>query len=286
MGVVVLTDSSSRLCDDDLERWQIRQVPLHILCDGADFRDSVDDIPTDIHSRPKTTTAGATPAELGAAYRQALEDSGGDGVVAVHISAALSSTLTSAEQAARQFSGAVRIVNSKATAMAAGYVVLAAARAAALGEDLDAVEAEAVSAANRVRGYVVVHRLDNLRRSGRISRGASWLSSALSIKPVLRIDPDGRLVLAQRVRTATKALDAIIELVAAEVGDRSAAIAVHHIENQSAADDIAKKVIDRLSPAEPPTVTDMGPVLGVHVGAGAVAICLEIIDDPADEPDD
>ena len=133
MAVVVVTDSSSRLPDDDREKWQIRQVPLHILVDGDDLRDGVDTVPDDVHSQPNATTAGATPAELSEAYRQALRDSGGDGVVAVHISAALSSTVTSAEQAARQFSGAVRVVNSKSAAMGTGFVALAAARAAADG---------------------------------------------------------------------------------------------------------------------------------------------------------
>ncbi|MDT5358153.1 MAG: fatty acid kinase fatty acid binding subunit [Mycobacterium sp.] len=278
MAVVVVTDSSSRLCDDDLEKWRIRQVPLHILVGGEDFRDGVDAVPSDIHSQPKATTAGATPAELSDVYRQALSDSGGDGVVAVHISAALSSTLTSAEQAARQFSGAVRVVNSRSAAMATGFVALAAARAAADGLDLDAVEAEAVSGANRVRGYVVVHRLDNLRRGGRIGRGESWLSTALAIKPLLRMDSDGRLVLVQRVRTAGKALDAMVEQVVAEVGNRSAFVAVHHIDNPAAANNVAHELIARLHPCEPPTVTEMGPVLGVHLGAGAVGVCVDIAD--------
>jgi DegV family protein with EDD domain len=278
MPVVVVTDSSSRLGDDERERWGIRQVPLHILAGGKDYRDGIDEIPADIHARPNVTTAGATPAELSAAYRQAWEDSGGDGVVAVHVSAALSSTISSAEQEARQFSGAVRVVNSRAAAMATGFAVLAAARAAALGSDLNDVEAEALSAAQRVRGYVVVHRLENLRRSGRIGTAASWLSTALAIKPLLRIDTDGRLVLAQRVRTAGKALDALVEHVVADVGGRSAAIAVHHIENEASANEVANELIARVHPAEPPTVTQMGPVLGVHVGAGAVGVCLDITD--------
>ncbi|MFZ0832323.1 MAG: DegV family protein [Mycobacterium sp.] len=281
MAVVVVTDSGARLCEKDLLRLGIRQVPLHILCDGEDFRDGVDAIPDDIHARPKTTTAGATPTELGDVYRQALQDSGGDGVVAVHISAALSSTVTSAEQAARQFSGTVRVVNSKSVAMATGFVVLAAARAAAAGANLDEVEAHALSAVERVRGCVVVHRLDNLRRSGRIGTAASWLSTALAIKPVLRIDGDGRLVLAQRVRTASKALATMVELVVAQVGDEPAVIAVQHVENIDAANDVARELIARLHPAGPPTVTEMGPVLGVHVGAGAVAVCLEITEPPA-----
>ena len=63
MAVVVVTDSSSRLAPEDLERCGIRQVPLHILLDGKNFRDCVDDVPADVHLR-HATTAGATPAEL------------------------------------------------------------------------------------------------------------------------------------------------------------------------------------------------------------------------------
>ena len=101
MAVIVVTDSSSRLPDDELDRWSIRQVPLHILADGDDFRDGVDEMPADVHERAHVSTAGAAPAELAATYKQAFDDSGGDGVVAVHISGALSSTLTAAECAAR-----------------------------------------------------------------------------------------------------------------------------------------------------------------------------------------
>ena len=120
-------------------------VPLHILLDGNDFRDGIDDVPADLHQR-HATTAGATPAELAAAYREALKRSAGDGVVAVHISAALSSTYSSAVSAAREFGPAVRVVNSRSAAMGVGFVALAAAQQAAAGADLDAVEAAARAA--------------------------------------------------------------------------------------------------------------------------------------------
>ena len=92
MAVVVVTDSSARIPAEQVDKWGIHVVPLHILVDGQDLRDGVDPVPPDLYQRGHVTTAGATPAELTAAYRQALEDSGGDGVVAVHISGALSST--------------------------------------------------------------------------------------------------------------------------------------------------------------------------------------------------
>ena len=277
MAVVVVTDSSSRLQPDECKRWGIRQVPLHILLDGTDLRDGVDDVPHDIHDR-HATTAGATPAELADAYREALADSGGDGVVGVHISAALSSTFSSAVQAAREFGPSVRLVNSRSTAMGTGFVALAAARSAESGADLDAVEAAARAAVPRGHAFIVVNRLDNLRRSGRIGTAASWLGTALSLKPLLCLDVDGRLVLSQRIRTVTKAHAAMVDQVAAVVGDRRAAIAVHHVDNHDAADAVAAALTTRLPQVERLTVTDMGTVLATHVGAGAVGVCVELAD--------
>ena len=63
MAVVVVTDSSARLPDELARAHGIEVVPLHILIDGTDLRDGVDDIPPDIHDR-HATTAGATPTEL------------------------------------------------------------------------------------------------------------------------------------------------------------------------------------------------------------------------------
>ncbi len=277
MAVVVVTDSSSRLQSDECKRWGICQVPLHLLLDGMDLRDGVDDVPHDIHDR-HATTAGATPAELADAYREALADSGGDGVVGVHISAALSSTFSSAVQAAREFGPSVRLVNSRSTAMGTGFVALAAARSAESGADLDAVEAAARAAIPRGHAFIVVNRLDNLRRSGRIGTAASWLGTALSLKPLLCLDVDGRLVLSQRIRTVTKAHAAMVDQVAAVVGNRRAAIAVHHVDNHDAADAVAAALTTRLPQVERLTVTDMGPVLATHVGAGAVGVCVELAD--------
>ncbi|MCX2931034.1 DegV family protein [Mycobacterium sp. CVI_P3] len=280
MAVVVVTDSSARLPADDVRSCGIRVVPLHILIEGRDLRDGVDPVPADLYQRGHVSTAGATPTELAEAYRDALRDSGGEGVVAVHISAELSSTLGAAEYAAREFGGAVRVVDSKSTAMGTGFVALAAARAAFNGADLETVAAEAQSAVSRVHAYIVVHRLDNLRRSGRIGTTASWLGTALALKPLLRIDEQGRLVLAQRVRTASKAQAAMVEQVLELVGERRAALAVHHIDNPAAAAEISATLAAALPGCGDAVVTDLGPVLGVHVGTGAVGIVVAL--DPTD----
>jgi DegV family protein with EDD domain len=276
MAVVVVTDSSSRLAPDELKQFDIRQVPLHVLVDGIDLRDGVDEVPYDIHELPRATTAGATPAELAETYRQALRDSNGDGVVAVHISAALSSSYSSAVAAAREFGPAVRVVNSRSAAMGIGFMAVEAARSAASGADLDTVEAAARAAVDRGHVFVVVHRLDNLRRSGRIGTAASWLGTALSLKPLLCLDVDGRLVLDQRIRTITKAHAAMVDRVVDVIGERRAAIAVHHVDNHDAADEIGAALTTRLPQIESLVVTDMGPVLSVHVGGGAVGVVVQL----------
>jgi DegV family protein with EDD domain len=255
VAVTVVTDSSARLHPDELQRWGIRQVPLHVLIDGADLLDEVDQVEF---------------------YRQALADSGGGGVVAVHLSAALSSTFSSAVGAAREFGPSVRVVNSRSAAAGVGFVALAAARAAAGGDDLDAVEAAARAAVPRGHAFIVVHRLDNLRRSGRIGTAASWLGTALSLKPLLRLDVDGRLVLSQRIRTVSKAHAALVDAVAEVVGDRGATLAVHHVDNHDGAAEIGAALTTRLPQVNSLSITDMGPVLAVHVGGGAVGVCVTV----------
>jgi DegV family protein with EDD domain len=272
--VVVVTDASSRLPAELLDKWAIRVVPLHILLDGQDLRDGVDDIPEDIHQR-QATTAAATPAELAHAYQQALAVSGGDGVVAVHISSALSGTFGAAQRTAADLDPNIRVIDSRSAAMGTGFAALAAARAAAAGADLDAVAGAASSSVSRGHAFVVVHRLDNLRRSGRIGGAKAWLGTALALKPLLRID-DGKLVLAQRVRTVTHATATMIDRVCEVVGDGAAALAVHHVANPDGAKEVAAALAERLPACEPAIITPLGPVLALHVGEGAVAVCVEV----------
>lgn len=284
MAVRVVTDSSSCLPAEWAKRWAIRQVPLHVLLDGVDWCDGIDAIPDDIHQRERASTSGPAPAELLDAYRRALADSGGDGVVAVHLSSELSGTFGTARRIAAELSGPVRVVDSKSTAMGTGFIALAAARAAAGGAGLDAVAAAAEAAVSRTVAYIVVRRLDNLRRSGRIGSAAAWLGTALSIKPLLTI-VDGKLVLAQRIRTTGKAIAAMVERVCDVVGDRSLALAVHHVADPDGAAALAATLADRLPDCAPALVSDLCPALALHVGAGALAVVIDETGEVASGPD-
>jgi DegV family protein with EDD domain len=270
--VAVVTDSSARLPAELAREHAITVVPLHILVSGADLRDGVDEMPADLLER-HATTAGAGPAELSAAYEAALTEY--DAVVAVHISCALSATYTAAEQAAAQIGDRVAVVDSRSAAMGTGFVALAAARCAATGADIDTVATAARGAVTRTQAFIVVQRLDNLRRSGRIGGAAAWLGTALSLKPLLRIE-NGKLALAQRVRTSTKAVATMVDQICTLVGDQPADVAVHHADDPAGAADIAATLAQRLPSAGPAIVTDLGSVLAVHVGAGALGVAVQL----------
>ncbi|GAA4475795.1 DegV family protein [Rhodococcus olei] len=273
MPVVVVTDSSACLDPETAEELGIRVVPLHVLVDGDDLREGVDPMPADLLAGPSVTTSGASPGELTEAYSRALADSDGDGVVAVHISRQLSGTWEAGRQAAQELGEKVRIVDSQSTAMGLGFAVLAAARAARAGGGLRAVYERAVETADRGRVLFMVDRLDHLRRGGRIGAAAALLGTALAMKPVLHL-VDGKLVLKEKTRTATKAIGKLVDGAVALAGDGDVAVAVHHVGAAERADDVGAALRSRLPAASEFVVSELGPVIGSHLGPGAVGVLV------------
>ncbi|MFD4368166.1 DegV family protein [Rhodococcus sp. NPDC058521] len=270
MSVVVVTDSSACMPSGLVEQYGIEVVPLHVLVGEHDYRDGIDDI--DLDSGP-VTTSGAPPEALRAAYGAALDRSDGDGVLAVHISRQLSGTWDAARVAAEEFGGKVRLVDSQSAGMGVGFPVLAAARAAVEGAGLGSVYRHAVEAATHTSSFFVVDRLDHLRRGGRIGAAAALLGTALAMKPVLHI-LDGRLALKEKTRTSTKALARLTEIAVSQVEQEPVSVAVHHLHAQIRAEDLVRRLRERIPKIEEIFVTEFSAVLGAHVGPGAVGIAL------------
>ncbi|AOW92953.1 fatty acid-binding protein DegV [Rhodococcus sp. WMMA185] len=270
MPVVVVTDSSASLEPELVERYGIRVVPLHVLAGDEDLREGIDPVPADLTG---VTTSGASQNELSEAYAEALDSSGGAGVLAVHISRQLSATWEAGRQAAQKFGGNVRIIDSQSTGMGLGYPVLEAARAAKGGAALETVYRRAVDVASRGHCLIVVDKLDQLRRGGRIGTAAALLGTALAMKPVLHL-VDGRLVLKEKTRTGTKAVAKMVDAAVEYAGQGRTAIAVHHMDARRRADAVAAQLKDRIPQISDIVVTDFSAVIGAHVGVGAVGIVL------------
>ncbi|QCQ91654.1 DegV family protein [Rhodococcus sp. SGAir0479] len=270
MPVVVVTDSSSCLSPELVDRMGIRVVPLHVLHDDRDYREGVDEVPRGLSG---VTTSGASRGELVDVYAAALADSGGDGVLAVHISRQLSGTWDAGRQAAQELGEQVRVVDSASAGMGLGFPALAAARVARAGRSLEAVYQKAVEVAARGRTLIVVDRLDHLRRGGRIGTAAALLGTALAMKPVLHV-VDGRLVLREKTRTATKSLAKLVDAAVEQAGAGPVAVAVHHSHAPERADEVAAQLKERIPAVSELVVTEIGSVLGTHVGPGAVGVVV------------
>lgn len=184
--------------------------------DGADADATADDADTpeddgdaDDTADEDPTTAGLGPLELTAAYARLLERGGDDGVVAIHLSRELSSTWSSATQAAAVFGGLVDVLDTRSAGMVLGQAAIAAARRAAAGADLAECSAAARRVLDGANVWLYVHRLDALARGGRLSTAQRLLSTALAIKPILHL-AGGKIELAAKTRTQTRAMGRLV----------------------------------------------------------------------------
>ncbi len=278
MPVAVVTDSTAYLPSGVAERRRIRVVPLEVRLGDRVGREGVDitagELATALADRHlDVQTSRPAPAEFAAAYRAAL-DGGADAVVSVHLSRELSGTWEAARLAAEEVGAdRVRVVDSRAAAMGLGYAVLAAADAADSGADGAAVEAAAAGVAARCRVYFCVDTLERLRRGGRIGAAAALLGTALSVKPLLHVS-DGRIVPLEKVRTTARAAARLVELAVRAAGSGPVDLAVHHLDAEERAQDLADRLRERLPRATRLLVSEVGAVIGAHAGTGLLGVVV------------
>jgi DegV family protein with EDD domain len=276
--VTVVTDSTAYLPAELIAAHGIRVVPLEVRLGDRICREGVDidtaelsAVLADRHLDVQTSRPAA--AEFVACYRQALATQG-DGVVSVHLSRELSGTWESARLAADEVgSDQVRVVDSRATGMGLGYAVLAAVDAAEQGLPGAAVEAAAAEVAGRCRMFFSVDTLDRLRRGGRIGAAAAVLGTALGVKPMLHVS-QGRIVPLEKVRTTARAAHRLVELAAQAAGDGPVDLAVHHLAAAERANEVATRLRARIPQVARLLVSEVGAVIGAHVGPGLLGVVV------------
>lgn len=274
MAVVVVTDSSAGLPADLIGELGIDIVPLHVLVGDTTHREGVDELAID-YTADSVSTSAPSPGELRDAYTAALARSGGDGVVAVHLSRQLSATWESGRQAVRDMGAeeSVRLVDSLGAGLATGLPALAAARSAAAGAPLDAVHRTAVTAAEKSHTFILVNRTEQLRRGGRLSTAAGFFAGELVSKPILQL-VQGRLELREKVRTRSKAVGKLVAAAAAAAGSGEAVLGVQHLDAADAAETVIAQLRERLPQVREILTAEFGPALGVHLGIGAVGVLV------------
>ncbi len=184
MTVLVVTDSAATIPAELVSRLPIAIVPLEVIVDGVAHLDG--EIPVaELLGHEDVSTSGPTPARFLEVYEGRAGD---DGVLVLTVSAELGSgTITAARAAAVASSRSVRVVDTATAAGAEGLVVLAAARVAETGADLDAVEERGRFVADRVRLVASLPDLSRLAQSGHVPGAGAWAANLVGLRPVISL---------------------------------------------------------------------------------------------------
>jgi DegV family protein with EDD domain len=271
--VAVVTDSTAYLPDGLADELHVAVVPLRVSIGSRTASDGLDVTPAEViaalRAKVPVTTSRPSPAQFANVFQQCL-DEGASHVVSVHLSAALSGTWEAATLAAQDFGyGAVRVVDSRSSAMALGFAVLAAASCAAAGGSPAAVQEAATDTVDRTRTLFYVDTLEYLRRGGRVGTASALLATSLSVKPLLQM-VEGQIVALEKVRTSTKALARLVQLTVDAAGSGPVDLAVHHLGAADRAEQVAAQLRAGISGLGQSYVTELGPVLGAHLGPGVI----------------
>lgn len=277
MPVAFVTDSTAYIPEPLVREYSITVAPQVLIWGDETFRDGVDIQPDEFYARLKTAKVMPSTSQVAVLTMQDifqdLVNKGFD-VLGVFISAKLSGTMQSAIQG-REALGAgaskVTIIDSSTTAMAMGFQVLTAARAARQGANIAQCQALVEKSRDHVGVYFAVDTLEFLHRGGRIGGAQRFIGSALNLKPILALR-EGEVVAIDRVRTKGKALDRLLEEVARDVRGKGN---VHLATLHANAEKEAREVLDRATRefhAVESVLSSVSPVVGTHAGPGTVGL--------------
>jgi DegV family protein with EDD domain len=166
----------------------------------------------------------------------------------------------------------IRLVDTKAAAVAEGLLVYEAARRWRDGMSLDDVERWVEAERPRLNGWFIVDDLETLRRGGRLNGAMAAAGTLLEVKPLLHITNDGRLDLKRSIRGRAKSMRALADLVAERAKDPSTqTIAVAHGDALEDAEALKAMIAERVDVVDIITM-QTGPVIGAHTGPGMLAV--------------
>jgi DegV family protein with EDD domain len=273
--VAVITDSTTYLPAAMIDALGIQRVPLYVGWSGEMKReDSYDDLDAfygRLRESPSLpTTSQPSIGDFEAKYEPILR--AGDDIASVHIAGGISGTCDTAREAARSLAakgveGRIEVVDGQTGAGGLGCLVLAAAAAARIGSTIDEVVEEVHRTRRLLEMWFCLDTLEYLRRGGRIGGAQALVGTALRIKPILTFGTE--ITPVDRVRTKSRALQRMDSYLV-ELRERGATDwMVQHAQSAADADRLVARGIEVFG-SEPLFCTQVGPVLGTHLGSGVL----------------
>ncbi|TMK71844.1 MAG: DegV family protein [Actinobacteria bacterium] len=276
----VVTDTTAYLPEDLVAEHDIKLVSLYVSLDGVQ-RPEIEiagDQYDDFFERLRASDEGATTSQPSvgdfcAVYEPLLAD--GKDIVSIHLSAGISGTCESALQARERLTTEgkggerIRIYDSRSSCGGQALVVLAAASAAEAGGDGDRTLAAAERSRDALQMWFAIDTLEYLRKGGRIGAAQAWLGSALQIKPILTLGEE--ITPIERVRTRRRAFERMVEYTRRRRDDGADAWVVQHIHDPETAERLVEQG-RKLFDSDPVFVSEIGPVIGAHIGPGLLGV--------------
>lgn len=274
--IALVTDSTCSIPTELIQKYNITVAPQVLIWGQETLEDGVDITPSQFYTRLKKatvmpTTSQVTVAKFLEVYKNLLDQD--FQVLSILLSSKLSGTVNSAVQAKAMLSpdAPIEIIDSNTTAMAMGFQLLAVARAVEQGATLHECVELAQKASHHTGIFFAVDTLEFLHRNGRIGGAKRFLGTALNIKPILEVR-DGRVDAAEQVRTRSKSLTRIIELVEKQIGGRTPIhLASLHANSPDDAHLVLEEANKKFQPVES-IFSEVGPVIGANTGPGVVGL--------------
>ena len=274
----VVCDSTQYLPAEVIAAKGIEVISLYVSVDGEQEREvDVSDY-ADFYNRLRHSSGGATTSQpsLGdfIGTWEPLLDAGKE-IVSIHLSAAISGTFEAANQARQRLiddgKGGERIhlYDSEMACGATGLCVLAAAAAIEAGGGAEEALGRAEEVHETLKMWFAIDTLEYLRKGGRIGGASAWIGSALKIKPILTIDRE--IAPVERVRTRARSLERLRGYARQLHESGSDAWVVQYIQDDGTAAALAddcREIFGR----EPAFTSEIGPVIGAHVGPGLIGV--------------
>ena len=275
MAVKIVTDSLSDITSDMAQGLGVTVVPLTVSFGQESFLDRVT-MTTDefyhrlVHDATWPTTTQPPPGVFADVYTKLAEET--DEVLAITLSSKLSGTYESALNAKSLVEKKCRIevIDSLTVAMGLGLIVIAVAKAAQAGANLDEIVSLVHKAMPRSHLVAYFDTLKYLAKGGRIGKAQGLLGAMLSVKPVLTVK-DGEMSPLTRLRSRAAGMDYLYNFVAGF--SHIEGLAVEHATTPDDAD----KLVERLSsvfPKERIYRSTISPVVGTYAGPGAMAVSV------------
>ena len=287
MSVKIMTDSTSYIDEKTRNDLDIKVLSLYVSFEDDSIRETEIGNDKFYEMMEEKGIPVSSQPPLGDIYKAMVDIvSKGDDLLCVFLSSEMSGTYNTACRVSSKVleeypDRKIYILDSRTNSMQLGFAAIVAARAAKEGKTIEKVKKIAKENIKRSRFVFIPDNLKYLQKGGRIGDASALIGNVLKLIPILTVDK-GKATTLKTVRTKKKAVKEVIEKML-EDNEKYIVkeIIVHHINCYEEAKELAKKIEDELG-KENIAIVDIGPVIGVHVGPGAIGTAYytekEIVD--------